>query len=132
MPATLNSRVPGMGTPSGTTAPPCVTTTWLVLSLYKVSAMTRVMVGFATEKVENPSAEKLVTGRVKLTGGDALPKPFAAFAGNTWTVPTPEMESRRAPYVHVAVVPPMVPLNDVAAPTGDVPATVMTPAPLTQ
>jgi len=94
--------------------------------------MINVMVGFTRLKAEKPSAESEVDDNVKLKGGIALPNPLPALAGNIWTVPSPEISSRRAPKSQLAVVPPNVPVKVVAAPTGEVPATVTTPAPSVQ
>jgi hypothetical protein len=94
--------------------------------------MINVIVGFTAEKLGKPSEESEVEGRVRLCGGVELPSPFAAFAGKIWTAPSPDISSRRAPKSHVPVVPLKVPVNVVAAPTGEVPAVVTTPAPLTQ
>jgi hypothetical protein len=91
-----------------------------------------VMVGSTSSKAGNPSAESVVKGSVKLKGGLPLPNPSAASAGKIWTVLVPEISMRSAPKSQVPVVPPKVPEKVVAAPTGEVPATVTTPAPFTQ
>src|SRR6266567_9056108 len=94
--------------------------------------MMNVIVGFTTEKLGKPSAASEVGGSVRLSGGVELPSPFAAFAGKIWTAPSPDISSRIAPKSQVCVVPLNVPINVDAAPTGDVPAVVTTPEPLTQ
>jgi hypothetical protein len=129
MPITTNTSVAGAGVTVGkgvdelddeTEKPP-------LLSVYRLSATVNVMVGFATEKFENPRALSDVAGSVNELGGDELPRPSATFAANSCTEPTPEIVMMSDPKFQDPVNPPMLPENEVAAPTGELPATVRTP-----
>src|ERR1700733_6753904 len=120
----INPAVVGSGT--------CDKLNWPELSVYKLSARMKVIVGSTSLKAGKPSAESVVKGSVRLKGGLPLPNPSAASAGKICTVLVPEISIRSAPKSQVPVVPPNVPEKVVASPTGEVPATVTTPAPLTQ
>jgi hypothetical protein len=90
------------------------------------------MVGFTWLKAAKPRDESVDDGSDKPNGGVELPSPLAASAGKIWTVPAPEISSSIEPKSQLAVVPPNVPVKVLAAPTGEDPATVTTPAPLVQ
>jgi len=85
------------------------------------------MVGFDTEKFGNPSAVSEVAGSVSELGGAPLPRPSDAFAANSCTEPTPEIVMISEPKLKVPENPPTLPVKEVAAPTGELPATVSTP-----
>jgi hypothetical protein len=83
-PASAQTRTPTKPTVVGSGT--CDKLNWPELSVYKLSASMKVMVGSTSEKEGKPSAESVVKGSVRLKGGLPLPNPSAASAGKIWTV----------------------------------------------
>ena len=118
-------RAAEIGSGTGAAAA-CVRVNAPELSDRFVSLTEKVKVGLFTEKLPKPSAPRLVAARVKVTGGLALPDPFAALVAKSCCVSTPEMVRSNAP--NVVKLPVFV----LDPPTGEDPETTTTPAPFVQ